>query len=158
MATAPLPTAAALAALVLVAAAPARAAGGPEAEVLSAVRRLDALLVAKDAAGLRSLLLDDFVGAVPAGTAFRRDEYVAYHCRPGEGLLSVELDPAVAPIVRVRDGRFAVVNRRVLVRRRLPDGGEIPLVVQRIEVLVREGGAWRLAAGQGTAVQPPPGR
>jgi len=158
MATAPRATAAALAALVLLAAAPARATGSPEAEVLAAVLRLDALLVAKDAAGLRSLLLEGFVGGVPAGTAFRRDEYVAYHCRPGEGLVSVELDPAVAPIVRVFDGRFAVVNRRVLVRRRLPDGKDVPLVVQRIEARVLEGGAWRLASGQGTAVQPPPGR
>jgi hypothetical protein len=156
MSAAPRATAAAAAALALVAALPAGATGSPEEEVLAAVRRLDALLVAKDAAGLRSLLLDDFVGAVPTGTAFRRDEYIAYHCRPGEGLVSVELDPAVAPIVRVHEGRFAVVNRRVLVRRRLPDGKEVPLAVQRVEALVREGGAWRLATGQGTAVQPPP--
>lgn len=134
------------------------AAGTPaqtSADVLAAVRELDRLIVNKDAGGMRALLLADFMGAVPTGRAFRRDEYIAFHCRPGEGLVSIEPDAAFEPVVRVFDGRFAVVNRRVDVRSRLPDGREVPKVVQRIEALVRVDGRWRLASGQGTAVQAP---
>jgi ketosteroid isomerase-like protein len=139
--------------LALLLAAPALARGvDPEAAVLAAVAELDALLVRKDAAGLARLLVEDFVGVVPTGAWFRRDDYIAYHCRPGEGLASVELAPGTSPVVRVVEGRFAVVNRRAAVRRKAADGREQAFAVQRIEVLALRDGRWRLVSGQGTPV------
>jgi hypothetical protein len=132
--------------------------GAAEAKVLAAVRQLDSLLVAKDAAGLARLLSDGFVGAIPTGEAFGKAAYIAYHCRPDEGLTSVETAPGTSPTVRVLDGRFAVVNRRAAVRRRAPDGREQAFAVQRIEVLALQDGAWRVLAGQGTAAGPLPPR
>jgi hypothetical protein len=132
--------------------------GAAEAKVLAAVRQLDSLLVAKDAAGLARLLSDGFVGAIPTGEAFGKAAYIAYHCRPDEGLTSVEIAPGTSPTVRVLDGRFAVVNRRAAVRRRAPDGREQAFAVQRIEVLALQDGAWRVLAGQGTAAGPLPPR
>src|SRR5512136_40279 len=96
----------------ILACGPARGwAAAPEDAVLAAVRELDALLVRKDSAGLRRMLVEDFVGAIPTGEWFRRDDYVAYHCRPDEGLTSIEIAPGTTPIVRVLDTRFAVVHR-----------------------------------------------
>jgi hypothetical protein len=139
----------------ILACGPTRArAVAPEHAVLAAVRELDALLVRKDAAGLRGLLVEDFVGAIPTGEWFRRDDYVAYHCRPDEGLTSIEIAPGTTPIVRVLDDRFAVVHRRVSVTRRTSEGREQAFAVQRIEVLSRDGGRWRFVSGQGTAAGP----
>jgi hypothetical protein len=58
----------------------------------------------------------------------------------------------------VLDDRFAVVNRRVSVTRRTPDGREQAFAVQRIEVLSRDGGRWHIVSGQGTAAGPLPPR
>ena len=141
----------------ILACGPARAwAAAPEHSVMAAVRELDALLVRKDAVGLARLLVEDFVGAIPTGEWFGRDAYVAYHCRPNEGLTSIEIAPGTTPIVRVLDDRFAVVNRRVSVTRRTPDGREQAFAVQRIEVLSRDGGRWHIVSGQGTAAGPLP--
>jgi hypothetical protein len=114
--------------------------------------------VRKDAAGLERLLVPDFVGAVPTGELFRRDAYIAYHCRPGEGLISIQPAPGASPVIRVLDGRFAVVNRRVAVERRGADGRVQALVVQRLEVLTLRDGGWKIASGQGTSVGPLPPR
>jgi len=152
-----LPLAAGIGAAAAVRAEPG-AVGTPEATVLAAVRQLDALLVAKDAAALDRLLSEDFVGAVPTGEAFGKAAYIAYHCRPDEGLTSVEIAPGTTPTVRVLDGRFAVVNRRVAVRRRGSDARPQAFGVQRIEVLALRDGAWRVLAGQGTAAGPLPPR
>jgi hypothetical protein len=116
------------------------------------------LLVAKDAAALDRLLSEDFVGAIPTGEAFGKAAYIAHHCRPDEGLTSVEIAPGTTPTVRVLDGRFAVVNRRVAVRRRASDARQQAFGVQRIEVLALRDGAWRVLAGQGTAAGPLPPR
>jgi hypothetical protein len=124
--------------------------------VLAAVRGLDAAIVAKDAAALDALLLPDFVGAVPTGASFAKADYVAYHTRAGEGLVSIEPIAEHPPGVRVFEGRFAVVNRRLAAQRRLPDGSVDSFQVQRIEALVLRDGRWRIASGQGTRVQPPP--
>jgi len=137
-------------------AAPASAQPGDAEAVLTAVRALDARIVAKDAEGLAELLLPDFVGAIPTGATFTKDEYIAFHCRPDEGLAAIQPAAASVPAVRVFDGRFAVVNRRLVVRRQLPDGAAEAYEVQRIEALVKRDGHWRVASGQGTRAQPPP--
>jgi hypothetical protein len=135
------------------------AAPDPAAAVLATVRALDAALVRKDTAALEALLAPDFIGATPTGAAFERAGYIAFHCSHDEGLVSVQPAPGTAPVVRLLGKDAAVVNRRVAVRRRGPGGEVTPYTVQRIEVLVLQGGAWRIASGQGTRVAeaPPPG-
>ena len=95
----------------------------------------------------------DFVGTVPSGVALARDAYIAFHTRANEGLVAIEPAAGTEPTVRVLDGRFAVVNRRVAVRRADPAGKAEGFEVQRIEVLRFDDGRWRLVAGQGTRVQ-----
>ena len=109
--------------------------------------------VAKDAPALGALLEPDFVGTVPSGVALARDAYIAFHTRANEGLVAIEPAAGTEPTVRVLDGRFAVVNRRVAVRRADPAGKAEGFEVQRIEVLRFDDGRWRLVAGQGTRVQ-----
>jgi len=143
-----------LAAAGLAASAYARDVEGtaPQA-VLATVHALDTALVAKDVPALGALLAPDFVGTVPSGVALGRDAYIAFHTRPHEGLLSIEVAAGTEPTVRVFDDRFAVVNRRVAVRRAVPTGQVEGFEVQRIEVLRHTDGKWRMVSGQGTRVQ-----
>ena len=121
--------------------------------VLAAVHTLDTALLAKDASALGELLEPDFIGTVPSGVALVRDAYVAFHTRADEGLVSIEPAAGTEPTVRVLDGRFAVVNRRVAVRRADAAGRIDAFEVQRIEVLRLDDGRWRIVSGQGTRVQ-----
>lgn len=121
--------------------------------VLATIHALDTALVAKDAPALGALLEPDFVGTVPSGVALARDAYVAFHTRASEGLVAIEPAAGTEPTVRVLDGRFAVVNRRVAVRRADPAGKVEGFEVQRIEVLRLHDDHWLLVAGQGTRVQ-----
>ena len=121
--------------------------------VLATIHALDTALVAKDAAALGALLEPDFVGSVPSGVALARDAYIAFHTRANEGLVAIESAAGTEPTVRLLDGRFAVVNRRVAVRRADSTGKVEAFEVQRIEVLHLDEGRWRLVAGQGTRVQ-----
>ena len=121
--------------------------------VLATIHALDTALVAKDAAALGALLEPDFVGTVPSGVALARDAYIAFHTRANEGLVAIEPAAGTEPTVRLLDGRFAVVNRRVAVRRADSAGKVEAFEVQRIEVLHLDEGRWRLVAGQGTRVQ-----
>ena len=121
--------------------------------VLATIHALDTALVAKDAAALGALLEPDFVGTVPSGVALARNAYIAFHTRANEGLVAIELAAGTEPTVRLLDGRFAVVNRRVAVRRADSAGKVEAFEVQRIEVLHLDEGRWRLVAGQGTRVQ-----
>lgn len=137
-------------------AAPAAEAGDPDTgrqAVLAAIHALDTALVARDAPALGALLERDFVGTVPSGVALSRDAYIAFHTRHKEGLVAIEPAAGTEPTVRVLDGRFAVVNRRVAVRRADPAGVVEGFEVQRIEVLRRDDDRWRIVAGQGTRVQ-----
>jgi hypothetical protein len=121
--------------------------------VLKAVKGLDSALLAKDARALGALLEPDFIGTVPSGMALSRDAYVAFHTRPNEGLVAVETAAGTEPTVRVYEGRFAVVNRRLAVRRNDPEGKVEAFEVQRIEVLRLDDGHWRIVSGQGTRLQ-----
>ena len=121
--------------------------------VLATIHALDTALVAKDAAALGALLEPDFVGTVPSGVALARDAYIAFHTRANEGLVAIEPAAGTEATVRLLDGRSAVVNRRVAVRRADSAGKVEAFEVQRIEVLHLNEGRWRLVAGQGTRVQ-----
>ena len=134
-------------------AAQAREVDTARQTVLAAVHALDAAILAKDAPVLAALLVPDFVGTVPSGVALARDAYIAFHTRADEGLVSIEPAAGTAPTARVLDGRFAVVNRRVAVRRADPAGKIDAFEVQRIEVLRLDDGRWRIVSGQGTRVQ-----
>lgn len=127
--------------------------GSGRQAVLATIHALDTALVAKDAPALGALLEPDFVGTVPSGVALARDAYIAFHTRASEGLAAIEPAAGTEPTVRVLDGRFAVVNRRVAVRRADPAGKIEGFEVQRIEVLRLHDDHWRLVAGQGTRVQ-----
>ena len=139
-------------ALVLILSAVGASAEQPVADaVWETVHRLDRALVAKDAAALGEILTEDFVGAIPSGRQFSKNEYIEHHCRPGVGLTAIADGDRSAATVRVF-GEVAVVNRRVHVRLRTPDGSEREIEVQRIEVCVKDDGGWRVASGQGTEV------
>jgi hypothetical protein len=142
-----------LAAACLATSAHARDAGDSAQSVLVTIQALDAALVAKDVAALSALLETDFVGTVPSGVALAKDAYIAFHTRPHEGLVSIETAAGTEPQLRLYDGRFAVVNRRVEVRRADAAGKVEGFEVQRIEVLRLADGRWRLVSGQGTRVQ-----
>lgn len=131
----------------------ARDSDGAAQAVLAAVHALDTALVAKDVPALHALLEPDFVGTVPSGVALARDAYVAFHTRPQEGLVAIETAAGTKPKLRVYEGRFAVVSRRVAVRRADGAGRIDAFEVQRIEVLRLADGRWRLVSGQGTRVQ-----
>ena len=145
--------------LVLVAAAGLAAPGDAHAvdsapqAVLTIIHALDSALVAKDVPALDALLDPDFVGTVPSGVALGRDAYIAFHTRLSEGLQTISTAAGTEPTVRVFDDRFAVVNRRVTVRRVDATGKVEAFEVQRIEVLRRADGHWRMVSGQGTRVQ-----
>lgn len=144
----------ALTAVMLSFAASAGLAAATDGDVIvKLVSDLDRALVAKDALALDRLLTDDFVGAIPSGAAFSKAEYIAHHCRPGVGLVTLDSSKHPPATIRVF-GDTAVVNRRVHARLRFPDGAERQFDVQRIEVFVRADGAWALASGQGTEVNP----
>jgi hypothetical protein len=120
--------------------------------VLDVVHALDKAIVARDARGLGTLLLPDFIGVVPSGEAFTKNPYIAFHTRPSEGLVAIESVDGIKPAVRVYEGRFALVNRRLAVRRADPTGQVVAYEVQRLEVLRFEQGRWAIASGQGTRV------
>lgn len=115
---------------------------------------LDQALVNKDSIRLRNLLTDDFIGAVPTGQAYDKELYIKFHCKPNVGLVSI--GEARQDAARIRFyGHTAIVNRRVEVKRKSPDGTTKSFAVQRIEVCVLLNGTWKLAAGQGTEVAQP---
>jgi hypothetical protein len=127
-------------------------AGQDRQAVLGALDALDAALLSKDASELLNLLEPDFVGVVPTGVVLSRGAYVVFHTRPDEGLLAIEPAAGEKPTVRMFDGRFAVVNRRVSVSRADSSGQSESFDVQRAEVLRLTAGRWRVVSGQGTRV------
>jgi len=122
--------------------------------VLDAIHALDAAIIAKDATALSTLLQPDFIGAVPTGAVFAKDAYISFHTRATDGLIAIQSADGIEPTVRVYDGRFAVVNRRLAVRRAEQGRQVAKYEVQRIEVLRLHDGRWRIASGQGTRVNP----
>ncbi len=120
-------------------------------EVLNLVVSLDNSIVKKDSLKIKSLLTEDFRGTIPDGESFPRDKYIRFHCKPNVGLLSINSIDKDKTFVRLY-GNTAIVNRRVHVSKKAPDGSVRSFDVQRIEVCIQQQGKWYIAAGQGTEV------
>lgn len=117
--------------------------------VWNLVISLDNSLIKKDINRIQSLLTEDFIGTIPSGQAFSKNQYIQFHCKKDEGLVSIVEKGEDS--IRLY-GTTAVVNRCVHVTKRSPDGLLNNFDVQRIEVCVQLKGIWYLAAGQGTQV------
>ena len=120
-------------------------------EILNLVVSLDNAIVKKDSIKIKSLLTEDFIGIIPTGETFPKAQYIRFHCRPGVGLLSINGIDKDKTSVRIY-GNSAIVNRRVHVSKKAPDGSVNSYDVQRIEVCIKLLGKWQIAAGQGTQV------
>lgn len=115
------------------------------------VLSLDKSLLKKESEQIKALLTRDFIGTVPTGESFTRAQYIQFHCKPDEGLISIEENPKGMVSVRLY-GNTAVVNRRLNVTKKNKQGLLRNFDVQRTEVLVQLKGVWYLATGQGTEV------
>ena len=120
-------------------------------EVLNLVVSLDNSIVKKDSLKIKSLLSEDFIGTIPTGESFSKVIYIRFHCRPNVGLISINGIDKDKTSVRLY-GNSAVVNRRIHVSKKAPDGSLRSFDVQRIEVCIQQKGRWYIAAGQGTEV------
>jgi hypothetical protein len=126
-------------------------AQSPKDDILNLVVSLDNSIVKKDSIKIKSLLSDDFIGTIPTGESFPKAQYIRFHCRPNVGLLSINMIDKDRTSVRLY-GNSAIVNRRVNVSKKAPDGSVRNFDVQRIEVCIQQHGNWYIAAGQGTEV------
>ena len=120
-------------------------------EVMNLVVSLDNSIVKKDSVKIKSLLSEDFIGTIPTGESFSKDLYIRFHCRPNVGLMSINGIDKDKTSIRLY-GNSAVVNRRVHVSKKGPDGSLRSFDVQRIEVCIQQQGKWYIVAGQGTEV------
>ncbi len=120
-------------------------------EVLNLVISLDSSIIKKDSVKLKSLLTEDFIGTIPTGESFSRNLYIRFHCRPNVGLISINGIDKDRTSVRLY-GNSAVVNRRVHVSKKAPDGSLRSYDVQRIETCIQRKGRWYISTGQGTEV------
>jgi hypothetical protein len=120
-------------------------------DVLNLVASLDNSIVKKDSSKIKSILTEDFRGTIPTGESFPKDKYIRFHCKPNVGLLSINGIDKDKTFVRLY-GNTAIVNRRVHVSKKAPDGSVRSFDVQRIEVCIQQQGKWYIAAGQGTEV------
>ena len=120
-------------------------------DVLNLVVSLDNSIVKKDSIKIKSLLSEDFIGTIPTGESFPKDLYIRFHCRRNVGLVSINGIDKSRTSIRIY-GNSAIVNRRVHVSKKAPDGTMRSFDVQRIEVCIQKQGKWYIAAGQGTEV------
>ncbi len=120
-------------------------------DVLNLVVSLDNSIVKKDSIKIKSLLSEDFIGTIPTGESFSKDLYIRFHCRRNVGLVSINGIDKARTSIRIY-GNSAIVNRRVHVSKKAPDGTMRSFDVQRIEVCIQKQGKWYIAAGQGTEV------
>lgn len=120
-------------------------------DVVNLVTSLDNLIVKKDSIKIGSLLTNDFIGTIPSGQTFPKAQYIRFHCKPNVGLMSISTIDKDRTSVRLY-GNCAIVNRRVQVSKKAPDGSMKSFDVQRIEVCIQQQGKWYIAAGQGTEV------
>ena len=124
-------------------------------KVLQTVLDLEKALVQKDAVTIDQLLTEDFIGANPAGESYTKDAYIAFHCKPGAGIVALKEKGANATAIRFYHDT-AVVNRRTHAQFKLPTGDIMEYDVQRIEVLVKKDKEWKVVSGQGTKIIPVP--
>ena len=122
-------------------------------QIWNILSRIQDALINKDAAALDELHTADFIGAIPTGNSFAKEEYVKHHCNPHFGIVSLTNEDISKASIRFYNNT-AVVNRRVHSQFKLPTGNIIDYDVQRIEVFIKTSGEWKLVSGHGTQVKP----
>lgn len=122
-----------------------------EEKIRRLVLQLDQAIVAKDSVLMGTILMSQFAGTIPTGLSFGKNDYIRFHCKPGVGVTEVRLIED-RPFSVVIYGNTAVVTRAVATKRKAPAGEPAGLVIQRMEVCVKENGKWLIAAGQGTLI------
>ena len=120
-------------------------------QVWETVSLISAALVQKNAAIFEELLMPDFIGATPTGAFFDKAGYITHHCNSNFGVVGLSEPNIEDASIRLYDNT-AVVNRRVHSHFKPPVGDVVEYDVQRIEVLVKVNGEWKMASGQGTQV------
>ena len=120
-------------------------------KIWNTLLQFEKALVEKDSVQLKALLVNDFIGAIPTGRSFTKDAYIRHHCQPGMGLMNLNAGDMSTASIRIYNNT-AIINRSVSVKRKEPSGTVVDVVVQRIEVFLKENGTWKIAAGQGTQV------
>lgn len=144
-----------LAALVMLPAAASAAPPTPaeEREVMAAMQAWISAVNAQDMPALRAILHDDLIFVHSDGRTQNKSE-VLKDVEAGRGAAGVELSET---IVRVIDGRTALVKARVHVRGRPRAGppppearSRPPNIIAVVHVLVKGAGGWQLASRQAT--------
>jgi hypothetical protein len=120
-------------------------------QVWDTVVRVSEALIQKDAQAFENLLTADFVGATPTGAFFDKAGYINHHCNSNFGVVGLSEANIDDASIRLYNNT-AVVNRRVHSYFKPPVGDVVDYDVQRIEVLVKVDGEWKMASGQGTKV------
>ena len=120
-------------------------------KVWELIVQLDNAIVSKDANKLNQVLTTGFVGVIPTGEVFTKNNYISYHTKPGVGITALTGHDINTATIRVSP-TIAIVNRRLHVKVKAPDGNETENDVQRIEICIKENSRWLIASGQGTRV------
>ena len=120
-------------------------------KVWELILQLDNAITNKDSNKLKQILTAGFIGVIPTGEMFTKNNYISYHIKPGGGLTVLTGHDINNATIRVSP-TIAIVNRRVHAKIKTPDGSENEFDVQRIEVCLKENGRWLIASGQGTRV------
>lgn len=120
-------------------------------KVWNAVLLLDKAITEKDSAGLKLILTDDFMGAIPTGRAFTKIDFIRYHCHAAVAPIVFLQYPMGQAVIHLRDNT-AVVNRQTHATLRKPDGSMIDYEIQRIEVCYKVKSEWRVAREHSTEI------
>ena len=120
-------------------------------KVWELIVQLDNAIVSKDSIKMKQLLTNGFIGVIPSGETFTKNNYIIYHTKPGYGLSALTGHDINTATIRVSP-TIAIINRRVHAKVKTPDGSESEFDVQRIEICIKENDRWQIASGQGTRV------
>jgi ketosteroid isomerase-like protein len=119
-------------------------------QVLSARETIRTLVEAKDTKGLTALYTDDFTHTHGSGKVDARDNRIVAML---SGDPVIELAPVDELLVRIHGPTTAIVSGRSPVKS-LADGRTYDF--RWIQVFVKIGDGWRIAASQATRLPPPP--
>jgi hypothetical protein len=122
-------------------------------KVWELIVQLDKAIVSKDSNKMKQILTNGFIGVIPTGEVFTKNNYISHHTKPFIGLTALTGQDITTAAIRVSP-TIAIVNRRVHAKLKTPEGSENEFDVQRIEVCIKENDRWFIASGQGTRVNP----
>ncbi len=106
-------------------------------KVWELILQLDNAITNKDSNKLKQILTAGFIGVIPTGEMFTKNNYISYHIKPGGGLTVLTGHDINNATIRVSP-TIAIVNRRVHAKIKTPDGSENEFDVQRIEVCLKK--------------------